>query len=942
MLNTWLNIKRIFQVVAFLNTLLFLYSCTAAEVKPSLADIDVTHTKKTENKVFIKAKSELEIRKAYSDYLNNSEIDDNSRINALSRLAELEFDYSNKLLQDREKLKNKNSDEVKDALYDAQLDKTITLLSTAINDYPKATKNDTLLYQLAKTYDQKGEHQESIDTLNKLVSNYPKTPFYIEAYFRLAEDAFSVQDYSTAEANYTEVIIAKDNAVYYEKSLFKRGWARFKQQYYTDAVDDFLEAVLDHDFEEFEKLSVSEHEQFDEYFRAVGLAFSYLGGSEPLHDYFKDQPDFKYTYHTYAMVSNIYLKQERYSDAVDTYKQFIKYYPTSSNIPYSHLKIIEIWKDSGFIKKVYNAIEDFYVQYNPSSIYWKNQNENSRVNRVIRRSLKEYVVLMTSYYHNKYQKSASNTDYNNSEKWYKRYLKHYESYAHNDNIYFLYGELLSQKHLSEKALKYYELAAYDNDIIVHKEAAFASIVTSDKLLSKNKDNKEYINKHISYALKYAQRYPAATDIQKLIVHAAEVAYKSNNYKASIELADITLLNNPLETNTYIKGLKAESYFQLGEYVESESIFGDLLATKTLSPKQKIQYEDKLALSIYKQGEAAQKEKDIVQAINHFSRIAKVAANSSIAATGLYDAIALNMQHKQWNGAIDQIKQFQGLYPKNKRQADVSKKLSVAYLNSNQGIKAAQEFEKMSNMGSDIAIQTTALWQAAELYEEKDKINDSIRSYEEYARKFSSPYQQYMEAMNKLTELYTKKGSAKNTIQWRKKITGADEKALNNVKTDRTKYITSFAYLGLAEREKSRFDKLKLTLPLKNSLAKKKSTMQASVKLYGQASKYKNYQATTEATYSIALIYKDFSKALLDSDRPTRLNAEELDQYEILLEDKAFPFEDKAIEFFEINLARIKNGFYNDWIDKTHKELIALFPVRYDRKPKQDAYVDVLH
>ena len=74
-------------------------------------------------------------------------------------------------------------------------------------------------------------------------------------------------------------------------------------------------------------------------------------------------------------------------------------------------------------------------------------------------------------------------------------------------------------------------------------------------------------------------------------------------------------------------------------------------------------------------------------------------------------------------------------------------------------------------------------------------------------------------------------------------------------------------------------------------------MQTAVKLYGHASKYKIYAVTTEATYSIALIYKDFSKALLDSDRPKRLNAEELDQYEILLEDQAFPFEDKAIEFF---------------------------------------------
>jgi len=119
-------------------------------------------------------------------------------------------------------------------------------------------------------------------------------------------------------------------------------------------------------------------------------------------------------------------------------------------------------------------------------------------------------------------------------------------------------------------------------------------------------------------------------------------------------------------------------------------------------------------------------------------------------------------------------------------------------------------------------------------------------------------------------------------------------------------------------------------------------MQSSVRYYGNASKYKIYEAATEATYSIALIYKDFSISLLESDRPTKLNAEELDQYEILLEDQAFPFEDKSIEFFEINLSRVKDGQYNKWIKLSHKELIGLFPTRYKRTPKVDDYVNVLH
>ena len=214
MFDICLDRQKLFNVVVLISITLPLFSCTPQVAKPGLADIDIKHKKETGNKVSIKAKSELEIRNAYADYLNNSEIDDNSRINALSRLAELEFDYSNKLLQDREKLKNKNNDEVKDAIYEAQLNKTIKLLSTAINDYPEAPNNDTLLYQLAKTYEQKGEHQKSIDTLNKLVINFPKTPFYVEAYFRLAEDAFSLQDYRSAEENYTEVIIARNNSCF--------------------------------------------------------------------------------------------------------------------------------------------------------------------------------------------------------------------------------------------------------------------------------------------------------------------------------------------------------------------------------------------------------------------------------------------------------------------------------------------------------------------------------------------------------------------------------------------------------------------------------------------------------------------------------------------------------------------------------------------------------
>ena len=387
-------------------------------------------------------------------------------------------------------------------------------------------------------------------------------------------------------------------------------------------------------------------------------------------------------------------------------------------------------------------------------------------------------------------------------------------------------------------------------------------------------------------------------------------------------------------------LKAASYFNLEEYAESESLYATILRSNQLAAKKRTEFSDKLALSIYRQGELALKQSSVPAAIQHYQRISIIAPKSSIAATGLYDAIALNMQHEQWKPAIAVITRFQRLYPKHKRQLDVSKKLSVAYLNSDQGVKAAQEFEKLSALGGgDNKVKAAALWKAAVLYEDKNKVDDAIRSYGEYARVYKKPYPQYLEAMNKLGELNSEKGAFKGAKKWRNKIISADDKALNNVKTDRTKFITSNAYLDLARSENVQFAKTKLKLPLNISLRKKKKAMQQSVKLYGKASVNQIYEVSTEATYAIAEIYRVFSKDLLESDRPKNLNEEELDQYEILLEDQAFPFEDKAIEFFEINLSRINQGFYNDWIQKSHQSLIALFPVRYNRQPKPDDYVE---
>ncbi len=906
-------------------------------VSNTLHDIDTVKDNSPKESVFIKPKSKEEVRKAYTDYLNNAVVDEKTRIDALTRLAELEYKDSDKYIREKDSEAVTEVQIQEEKLYYQRLQRTIDLLSTSVRDYPDAKGNDTLLYQLAKAQAQNDQHDESIDSLSQLAAKYPRSPYYAEAQFRVAENAFSLQDYSAAEYAYGEVLITPGNDIFYEKSLFKRGWSRFKQQFYSDAIEDYIEAVLNHEFGAYETLDTAGKEQFDEYFRAIALSFSYQNDTEKLASYFKGRSDFIYTYHTYQMIGNLYLKQERYSDAVDTHRQFIKHFPGSDNIPYAYLKIIEIWKDSGFNQQIYQAIEDYYVTFNPDSKYWVDQNESSKVNRVIRRSLREYLVLMTGYFHNRFQASNKNADYQQADRWYQRYLKYYDAYAQQDKVFFLYGELLAQKKQNSQALKFYELAAFDNEQILHKEASYAAIVLASGLYSSRAED-GYLQKNITYAKRFSQQYPQDKRTTQVALHAAEQAHDVKQYRDAIELADLALVSNTLQSALQAEQIKASAYFKLEEYVEAESLYTKLLSSKSINQKRRNEFYNNLALSIYQQAEAANSNKDTSRAVQHFARISTIVPKSEIAATGLYDAIALNMQYKQWDNAIAQIKRFQQLYPKHKYSNDVSKKLSAAYLSSNQGIKAAEQFEKIARTDSDLAVKAAAQWQAAEIYEEKNKLSEAIKAYQDYAASFRKPYTQRLEAMDKVATLYAKTKALKSSRTWHQKIVSIDEEALNNARTDISRQIASRSYLVLARHEKSRFDNLQLTLPLKNSLRKKKNAMQNSVKLYGKASINKVYEITSESTYSIGKIYEDFSQALLASDRPKNLNEEELDQYEILLEDQAFPFEDKSIEFFEINLARVKDGLYNDWIQKSLAQLANLFPVRYDRKPKLDDFV----
>src|SRR5690606_26955113 len=59
--------------------------------------------------------------------------------------------------------------------------------------------------------------------------------------------------------------------------------------------------------------------------------------------------------------------------------------------------------------------------------------------------------------------------------------------------------------------------------------------------------------------------------------------------------------------------------------------------------------------------------------------------------------------------------------------------------------------------------------------------------------------------------------------------------------------------------------------------------------------------------------------------------DELEQYDILLEEQAFPFEEEAIALHERNAARTADGIYDEWVERSIVALGELMPVRYAKR-----------
>ncbi len=829
---------------------------------------------------------------------------------------------------------------------------------------------DELIYQTAKALQFVGNTEESIKRLKMLVALYPRSLLVDESMFRMAEGYFEIGDYDSAAAQYQKILTFSQTDFFHLKAKYKLAWSLFR----IDRLDDSGKQAVHvlQSFPElknalnFEAVSADKQDLVEDNLRLLSILSSKQEGTDTLESIQKLVGHSDYAYLLYDSLFRFYLIQDRFQDAARVAHAYTENYISDFNAYQMALNEIKTYKVGKFEIQEWKAKEYLVAQFGMHTDYWNSLNAEQQL--VVRPILVEYLVELSHLYYVRMQtayeqqhtlastsKSAAKDIMPTASSSYRAFAKQAADYyltlvetrgdnRMNGGSLYLAAEALYKSGDYKKSIQVYERAAYEQpghaDAV---NAGYAAILTYTDLEKSYRPEMHAVTSELHHKSRrdsierFAKYFPGAKQTPALLNGLANEYYAENNY-AMAESISKEVLSKPLAGAEILYGsglINAHSNFELERYKEAEVGYERLLGFN--KAKDKSVLSERLAASIYKQAES---EPMIGLSAELYLKVVDKVPDSSIAPQALYDASSQFLQVNKWRQAIAALSVFQQRFPKHALYNDASDKLVFAYLENKEPISAAEKLVEVSNTSPDKAKASNALYKAAEIYQENDFHNLAIPLLGNFIERYANQFDLAIEAHNTHINYYDSLKDESEKINWQKKLVSY-EASNSKLRTARSSSLASNAAFELTYQDLEKFESIRLTLPLKKSLESKKAALKNIVSKLESLSTYQDSVIMSAATFQIASIYRTLARDILNSERPASLSELQLEQYNILLEEQAYPFEEQAMDIYKINIDKVAQGHYDKWIERTFEVMAQMNPTEFERKLKVTPYAETM-
>jgi tetratricopeptide (TPR) repeat protein len=874
-----------------------------------------------------------------------------------------------------------------------QIQHSFATLQQLLQQFPDNAYLAETHFRMGEIEFNRGNYPLAISAYNKVLAQEQQNPYYGTAAYMLGWSYFKNEQQGEALQAFTTLLDHKlPNQIVAQQVL-----SQIDSQHQIERLPAGDKRLVNDTIRIMSLLFSYQDSQYDNPVLNPVLK-SVLKSVNSIEAHFKQVENRHYEYVLYDALAQHYLNQDRYRDSAKTYQAFTDIHGDHFQAPIFAVKQIDAYILGKFPTLVLPAKQGFVTRYGIAGAYWPHW--PIVLQEQVAPFLNEYLQELALFEHSRGQlehsrgqllSSASqkanvkDSDENRptsealtetatqayllASKWYQQFILTFPEDVKTPELTYRLGEALYEAQQYAESINAFESYAYGhlkpNTLITTAhpkaaEAAYTAILAYEKiqrssdvalagidalfiqnplLIQDHNQQVNWLDKQLIAQDNFVNIFADDPTASNILYSSMQHLFTLKRYDLAIAAAQKLLGWQPdvhadKRLASYL--VIGHSQFVIQQYALGESTYEHIIQLLPDNDPRRFDIRDRLAASIYKQGEQNLSNNSLPLAINDFLRVLAKTPESAIRINAQYDAASYLLQIQEWQQGIDLFEDFRLRFPNNKLTVSIQEPLIMAYQQNENWQQAADELLLLHQANPQSEQGRQALYVAAQYLHKIDNRQQALVAYRTYAHSYAKPVAEANEARFMMSEFYLESHESNKRRFWLHKLIQADKQAHTQadvVRDDRSRYLAAMAANVFADDKFYAYKKIKLTQPLKASLGKKKAALNTALEAYHTTLDYKVEEFTTSAHFSIADIYHQLAKDLMTSSKPKNLNALELEQYDLLLEEQAYPFEEKAIDIHETNAKRSWQGSYDSWVQKSFSALEKLLPGRYNKQEK---------
>jgi len=790
--------------------------------------------------------------------------------------------------------------------------------------FPSSPMKPQVLYNMAFSHEEEGDLDRAVSLYDELTLTAPASRFSPEAYMRLGEHFFELDRFDTAIEHYRKVMDLGDSP-FYDKALFKTGWALYAQGDFPGAEKAFAQLLQRQSALEGEK----KKDLYGEGLEILAKIQSETGGAKALDSFLERYENPPYGLDLSLQLGNYFQETSRYEDAVETYRKLLDRYPNCARAPFVEQSLIECLKTERRLpeaEKLQASLLDRYGRGTP----WAQQNPDPELRREVDALLWSTLNNEILAHHRLARESKDPAEYAKTIALYQTSLGYFPLDENTYETRFRYAEALFESgRLQEAAREYERIAKMEPYDTYREKAASKRIQCLEELRAREQVDMDTL---LAAYDDYATMNPQSEKTPLLRFKQGETLFNASRYDEAAGRFNQIIQEYPGHPDTVRAWiLELESLFHAGRYPELETFADGLLkANLALTEAQRDRAEHLLRFAQFEKARAAQEAGRYAEAAAIYEKLVREAPGIEIAPDALFNAAVCYKALGDWSGASACFESITTRYPASKHYADSLLAPLAYYEETGQWDRILAVLDKLYAQDPKNELARETLFKLGKRFHKKGQTESAQAAFALYGQRYPNDLSGNMEILYLQAELLHEKGDLRAERQAYQRFLDIYAKASRKGAAVAVEPASvAKAQFMVLEPVFQEYQSIQLVPPLQRNLARKQTLLDQVVSEYLTTAKSGAGPYAVAAAFRVGLAYEDFWKSLLGSDVPGGMTAEEAAVYRDLLEKQAAPYREKAVAAYRVTLEKTEGkGVLNPWILRAYGHLAGLDPVDY--------------